>query len=231
MLYLNEEVPCKFLDNHPILPNVEIICIELHELKRKWLLLGYYKPPTQSDFEFIASITKTVDFYLQKFENLFIITDDLNMTTENTHLNYLLQIYDLTALIQEPTCYQPQNANCIDHFLKNPKTLFKHFQTFETGLSYHHKPISTIMKSSIFKGPTKKKIYQSYKKFDNECFGNALRVELEPLEGDTYGEFKKNNTKMIGFNNNIFMTKGIVKRSKLRNKFNRNRNHENWCNF
>ena len=40
---------------------------------------------------------------------------------------------------------------------------------------------------------------------------------------------------MIRFNNNIFMTeelrKEIMKRSKLRNKFNRNRNYENWCNF
>ena len=83
--------------------NVKIICIEFHQLKPKWYLLGCYKPTTQSDLEFIASVTKNVDFYLQKFENLFI-TGDLN--TENTHLNDLLQIYDLTALIQEPTCYQ-----------------------------------------------------------------------------------------------------------------------------
>ena len=56
-----------------------------------------YKPPTQNDLEFIAFITKIVDFYLQKFENLFII-GDLNMMTKNTHLNDLLQMYDLTAL-------------------------------------------------------------------------------------------------------------------------------------
>ena len=74
--------------------------------------------------EFTASITKIVDFYLQKFENLFII-GDLNMTTENTHLNDLLQIYDLTALIKEPTCYKSQNSNCRDHFLTNRKTIFK----------------------------------------------------------------------------------------------------------
>ena len=27
------------------------------------------------------------------------------------------------------------------------------------------------------------------------------------------------------------LRKGIMKRSKIRNKFNRNRYHENWCNF
>ena len=83
--------------------------------------------------KFIASVTKIVDFYLQKFENLFII-GDLNMTTENTYLNDLLQMYDLTALIKEPTCYQSQNPNCIDHFPTNRKALFKHCQTFETCL-------------------------------------------------------------------------------------------------
>ena len=42
-------------------------------------------------------------------------------------------------------------------------------------------------------------------------------------------------TKMIRFNSNVFMTKELreesMKKSKLRSKFNRNRNHENWCIF
>ena len=154
MFSLNEEITCR-LNNHPIVPNTEIIWIEFHQSKRKWLLLGCYNLPIQSDLEFITSLSKTNDFYLQNFENLFII-GDLNMTTKNTHLNDLLQIYDLTAFIQEPTCYQSQNPNCIDHFLTNRRT-FKHCQTLETGLSDHHKLISTIMKSGIFKGPPIKK--------------------------------------------------------------------------
>ena len=39
MLYLNEEIPCKFLNNHPLVPNSEVTCIECHQLKRKWFLL------------------------------------------------------------------------------------------------------------------------------------------------------------------------------------------------
>ena len=181
---------CKFLNNHPIVPNAKIICIEFHQLKRKWLLLGCYKPPTQDESEFIASITKIADFYSQKFENLFII-DDLNMMTENTHLNDLLQMYDWTALIKERNYYQSQNPNCIDHLLTNRKALFKTCQTFESGLSDHHTLVSTILKSGTFKGPPKKTIYWSYKHFDQEWFSNALREELETLEGDAYGEFQK----------------------------------------
>ena len=94
------------------------------------------------------------------------------MTTENTHLNDLMQIYSLTVLIKELTCYQSQNPNCIGHFLTNQKILFKHCQTFEIDLSNHLKLISTIMKSGFFKVPPKKK-------FGNECFRNGLREELE----------------------------------------------------
>ena len=102
----------------------------------------------------------------------------------------------------------------------------------------HQKLISTIIKSGIFKGPPKRNIYRSYKKFDYECLSNALREESETLEGDTYGEFEKKTiflntqapikSKMIRFSNNVFMTKelrkDIMKRWKLRRKFNRNRN-------
>ena len=92
------------------------------------------------------------------------------------------------------------------------------------------------MKSGIFKRSSKKKIYWSYKKFDNECFSYALRKELETLDGDIHMvNLKKKiinvlnthppiKTKMTRFHNNVFMTKElrkeIMKRSKLRQKFN-----------
>ena len=63
--YSNEQISRKFLNKHSIVANAEIICIEFHQLKRKWFLLGCYKSPTQNDLEFMASITKIVDFYLQ----------------------------------------------------------------------------------------------------------------------------------------------------------------------
>ena len=65
------------------------------------------------------------------------------------------------------------------------------FQAFETGVSDHHKLIPTIVKSSIFKGRLQKKINQSYKNFDNEYFTKSLTEELETLESDAYGQFKR----------------------------------------
>ena len=78
------------------------------------------------------------------------------MSIENVHVNTLLQLFSLNALINSPTCYQSHIPTCIDHILTNQKSLFKFFKTFETGLADHHKLISTIMKSGCFKGRPKK---------------------------------------------------------------------------
>ena len=52
MFYFNEGVPCKVLANQTISPNVEMMAIEFHQMKRKWLLLGVYKPSIQRDSVF-----------------------------------------------------------------------------------------------------------------------------------------------------------------------------------
>lgn len=67
---------------------------------------------------------------------------------------------------------------------------------------------------------------------------------METLEVDTYGGFERKFTnvlntnapkksEMMRFSNNVFKIerKEIMKRSKPRNKINRIRNHEKWCNF
>ena len=52
MFYFNEGIPCKVLLNQTVSPNVEMMAIEFHQMKRKWLLLGVYKPSIQSDSVF-----------------------------------------------------------------------------------------------------------------------------------------------------------------------------------
>ena len=67
MLYLKKKCNT-FVNNHPIVLNAEIICIEFHQLRREWLLLGCYNLPTQSEFEFISCITKIVDFFYKNLK-------------------------------------------------------------------------------------------------------------------------------------------------------------------
>ena len=47
-----------------------MITIEFHQMKRKWLLLGVYKPPIQSDSEFVEEIIRILNHYVPSYENI-----------------------------------------------------------------------------------------------------------------------------------------------------------------
>ena len=79
-----------------------------------------------------------------------------------------------------------------------------------------------------------------------EHFNIALKSELEKLSDSSYNEFETAfcgilnkhapiKVKMSRRNNNFFMTKNLRKaikdRSKLKNRFNKWRIHEIWCNY
>ena len=52
MFYTDEGILCKVLSSHTVSPNIEMMAIEPHQIKRKKFLLGVYKPPIQNYFEF-----------------------------------------------------------------------------------------------------------------------------------------------------------------------------------
>ena len=49
MLYVNENIPCRHLSDHPIFSDLEPMAIEIHQNKRRRVVLGIYTPPSQSD--------------------------------------------------------------------------------------------------------------------------------------------------------------------------------------
>ena len=50
--------------------------------------------------------------------------------------------------------------------------------TFETGVSYHHKLIGAMLRSTFARGKPKKIIYRCYKNFDYEKFEEELNKNL-----------------------------------------------------
>ena len=68
--------------------------VESFEVVSIWLLLGVYKPPNQNDTEFLNRIGAILDYYFQKYDNVTII-GDFNITTENTHLQSMMQAHNL----------------------------------------------------------------------------------------------------------------------------------------
>ena len=45
MFYISEGIPCKILTNQTVSSNVEMITIEFHQMKRKWLLFSQMANP------------------------------------------------------------------------------------------------------------------------------------------------------------------------------------------
>ena len=108
--------------------------------------------------------------------------------------------------------------------------------TFETGLSDHHKLITTILRKTISKGNSKKMFYRDYKRFDQKKFETELKLKLNSKTNLSYSTFQAVfldilnkvapvKVKVLRFNSNAFMTKSLKKllilRSGFKNNFNK----------
>ena len=67
----------------------------------------------------MEAISTIINEYSARHEHRVIFAD-LNMSIKNSHFQNLTQLYDLTPLIKELTCFQSHNPTCIDNFLTNP---------------------------------------------------------------------------------------------------------------
>ena len=84
---------------------------------------------------------------------------NFNLSIDNRHLEAFMQACDFSRLIKKPTCYQSNTPSSIDLISTNGASFFKISNTFETGLSDHHKLFCTILKSGGLKGAPIEKIY------------------------------------------------------------------------
>ena len=89
------------------------------------------------------------------------------MTASNPILSQFLDTFALPPLNIDPSCFKnSKNPSCIDLLLTNFKPSLMKTNLFETGISDHHKMISTSMKLHFTRGSCKTKYYQDYREFD-----------------------------------------------------------------
>ena len=125
---------------------------------------------------------------LGKHDNV-ILAGDLNIDelrpcsdSSKNHLSDIKDIFSLTNLIKEPTCFKSQNSTLLDLILTNRPRSFMKSQNFKTGLSVCHKLVCSILKASFKQLPPKK--YRDQKHFDQKKFLHNLDSKL--LQGDLY---------------------------------------------
>ena len=139
--------------------------------------------------------------------------------------------------MKQQTCYKnPENPSCIDLILTNSHRSFQNTNVFETGLSDFHKMTVSVLKSHFPKQKPNIVSYRSYKRFRNNSFRTELDNELLKYDLcnieyqhflniflDILNKHAPIKKKYIRANQSNFMTrklsKAIMKRSKLRNRF------------
>ena len=247
IIYVRDGIPCRELNDHPSPKNVEGIFLEINLRSSKWLLFGGYNFSKNNTRNFVNQVGQILDLYISKYENLLLL-GDFNSEMSEEGMKDFSETYDLTNLTKEPTCSKSiDNPSLIDLILTN-KWCFQNSTVVETGLSDHHKLTITVMRCFFKKQPPITITYRDYKNFNPQLFRNELLKELYnvhkgKIDYETFEEivvrllniFAPIKERYIRANNSPFMnktlSKAVMTRSRLRNKFTKNPIPENKYNY
>ena len=108
-------------------------------------------------------MSKVLYSYMSHYVNI-IFLGDLNSQTSENYVYDFCNVYSLSNLVKEPTCFKnPDNPFCIDLFLTNRPKCFQCTLTMETGIPDFHIVVITVLKIFHKKQNTKITHDRSYK--------------------------------------------------------------------
>ena len=158
----------------------------------------------------------------------------------------LCETFQLTTYkLKVRTCYEnSDNSTSIDLILTNCPSYFQHSTVFETGPSDFHLLAITEFKTSFQKQQPKIIKYRDYKNFDDNKFRSEILkcnfnyTDLRTFKKTVFYIFNKYppiKKKYVRANEASFMTKelhkAIIKRSRSKNKFLKDRTENNQKKF
>ena len=169
LLYVREDIPPKLLLVEGNL--IEGFFVEINlQNKKTWLIRRSYNPKKTSLSNYIAELSKSLDLLTTKYERLLFL-GDLNVGMEDSSIKIFCRNYNLTSMINKPTCYKnPDKPTCIDLILTDCPGSFQNSSVIETDLSDFHKMVVTVMKIPYRKTEPRVINYRDYKIFSYEGF-------------------------------------------------------------
>ena len=151
--------------------------------------------------------------------------------------NFFCNTYNLKNLVKDKTCFKSQIQHvCIDLILTNKPPCFQNTMAIDIGISDFHKLIITTMRATFQKHKPIIINYRKYNFFNNESFRDELMHEISrygfrSVDCKTFkllfmtllDKHAPRKMRYIRANNSPFMNKSLSKaimfRSKLRNKY------------
>ena len=188
MVFIKEGFIAKQMKNFETI-NAETICLELTINKRRWCILFAYRPPKTTKGDFFSEIYISLNKIIDKYDNIVLAgdlnIDDLKSYSESSqnHLSDMKDVFSLTNLIKEPTCFKSQNVTLLDLILTNRPRSFMKSLSFEIGLSDCHNLVCSILRASFKNLPPKIVKYRDHKHFYQEKFHD---LDSKLLQGDLF---------------------------------------------
>ena len=220
--------------------------VELNLRNDKRLLNCSYNRRKNNIGNHLKALSDFLDSHSSTYEKVLIL-GDFNVEVDDQNMKTFCDSYSLTSLIKQPTCYEnPSHPKCIDLILTNVPRSFQTTCVIETGLSDFHLMTLTVMRKSFKKLKPRVINYRSYKHFWNEVIRESVlgKLSQQTFVNNDYGfekfcnitlktldKYAPRKAKYARDNQMPFMTKdlskNIMKRSRLRNKYLKNNNEEN----
>ena len=180
LLYIRSDIPhrrrCDLEPNGQISHGIEIMVIEARLYKvEKWHLVIIYKPPkvTKSSFE---NILTEICQSLEKESPHWFIMGDTNLdVSHEKSLSDLCVVYNLSNLVDGPTCFKGDTPSSIDVLLSTEPKRFKDSLNSSCSISDFHN--LTCFATKLHKPHIEPKTiyYRSYKNFDDDIFLNDVQ--------------------------------------------------------
>ena len=246
LIYIKEGVPTKEVSlRNSTAKDVEAKAVEINLHKIKWLLIGIYRPPSQPKDFFLEEMRKNFEQFCTKYEN-FLMIGDFNLSEDDDSLDQFMQELNLENVVKVPTCFKSDSPTCIELILTIDKKKLANIRAVETGLSDFHAMVVTTLKGSFHKRGPRIITYRDNSKFDNHSFREKVGEELNtnPLMKEDFNTFDSTVKSILDkqaplkktylrANDGPFMTKELrkanMKRTRLKNNFNKTRTNENWA--
>ena len=82
MFFARDDHPCHELSSHKLPINIECTFLEMKIRKTKWLIVEGYNPHKENISYFLKYVSRELDKYLLKYENLLLLGDWNSAVTE-----------------------------------------------------------------------------------------------------------------------------------------------------
>ena len=177
ILYIREDIPSRRVSTES--SQVEGFFLEINlRNKKKWLLCCSYNPKKDLIRQHLYALSKSIDLFTSKYDSLLFL-GDFNAGVEDTSVKNFCRSYNLTSMINKPTCYKnPDRPSCTDLILTNCPRSFQTSCVIETGLSDFHKMVVTVMKTTYRKLEPRIVHYRDFKYFCNNSFRESLQKAI-----------------------------------------------------